>query len=80
MTVTEPTADYAPFCACMQLPAIIRPDSAGDLKMEKEFCDWTSLDLSAWLGENGLPQDICETFEGKFVSWQCHDLNREPKP
>ena len=40
-----------------------------DERMEKkEFCDWTSLDLSRWLSENGLPQDICETFEGKFVS------------
>ena len=33
----------------------------------KTFSDWTYLEVSKWLNENGLPQDICEVFEGEVV-------------
>ena len=33
----------------------------------KTFSDWTYLEVSKWLNENGLPQDICEAFEGEVV-------------
>ena len=40
----------------------------GVVKMEtKTFSDWTYLEVSKWLNENGLPQDICEAFEGEVV-------------
>lgn len=55
----------------MQLLESWTSDSAAKKMEKKEFSEWTSLDLSQWLNENGLPQDICETFEGKFVIRQA---------
>ena len=39
------------------------PQSAAKME-KKQFSDWMYLEVSQWLNENGLPQDICEAFEG----------------
>ena len=40
--------------------------------MEKKmFSDWTYLEVSKWLSENGLLQDICEVFEAGIKIWVC---------
>ena len=31
---------------------------------KKEVSLWTPLEISMWLGENGVPDEICEVFEG----------------
>ena len=33
----------------------------------KTFSDWTYLEVSKWLNENGLPQDLREAFKGEVV-------------
>ena len=32
---------------------------------KKELSLWSPLEISEWLGDNGLPQDICDAFQGK---------------
>ncbi len=36
--------------------------------MEKRTEDWTCTELSQWLNGNGVPDIVCEKFEGKEIS------------
>ena len=46
---------------------------------QKPFPEWTYHDVSTWLSENGLPDEICEAFEGKYSQTRVHVANFIPR-
>ena len=35
---------------------------------EKSFREWSYVEVSDWLKENGLPDELCEKFEGEDLT------------